>query len=120
MRTVLVDWLMDVHTRFEMVTETLFLAVNLLDRFLEKIEISRDILQLVGITCLMIASKFEDIYPPDAEECAFITANTYTKTEVLKMEFKILNTLEFRIMKTTSYKLLCGLKVWEQLEMEEI
>jgi hypothetical protein len=60
-RGILVDWIVQVHYRFKMVPETLFMAVNFLDRFLSVQEVNRDKLQLVGITALLVASKYEEI-----------------------------------------------------------
>jgi len=41
MRAILIDWLVDVHQKFKLVNETLFLTVNLIDRYLEKVQVSR-------------------------------------------------------------------------------
>jgi len=59
MRGILVDWLVEVHLRFKLVPETLYLCVSLIDRFLSKREVTRSKLQLVGVTCMFIASKYE-------------------------------------------------------------
>lgn len=69
MRSILVDWLVEVHLKFKLVPETLYLTVNLIDRFLERQpNVSRPKLQLVGVTCLLIASKYEEIYPPELRD----------------------------------------------------
>ena len=90
MRAILVDWLVDVHLKFKLVNETLFLTVNLIDRYLEKAEVSRQKLQLVGITAMFIASKYEEIYPPDLRDFVYVTDKAYTKKQILSMEGKIL------------------------------
>ena len=64
MRSILIDWLVDVNLKFKMIPETLFMTVNLIDRYLEKTHVARDKLQLIGITALFVASKCEEIYPP--------------------------------------------------------
>ncbi len=98
MRGVLVDWLVEVHWKFKLYPETLFLTVNLLDRFLSvKPNIPRSQLQLVGITCLLIAAKYEDIYAPEIKDIVHICDKTYKKEEILSMEVLILNTLNFKI-----------------------
>lgn len=98
MRGVLVDWLVEVHWKFKLYPETLFLTVNLLDRFLSvKPNIPRSQLQLVGVTCLLIAAKYEDIYAPEIKDIVHICDKTYKKDEILSMEVLILNTLGFRI-----------------------
>ena len=90
MRAILVDWLVDVHAKFKMVPETLYLSVNLLDRYLELTNITKQQLQLVGIACMLIASKYEEIYPPECKDFIWVTDNAYNKTELLEMEGKIL------------------------------
>ena len=83
MRAILIDWLVDVHLKFKLVDETLFLAVNMIDRYLEKSEVSRQKLQLVGITSMFIASKYEEIYPPDLRDFVYVTDKAYTKSQIL-------------------------------------
>lgn len=82
MRSILIDWLVEVHLKFKLVPETLYLTVNLIDRFLEKEEVSRPKLQLVGVTSLLIASKYEEIYPPELRDLVYICDRAYTRQEV--------------------------------------
>lgn len=82
MRSILVDWLVEVHLKFKLVPETLYLTVNLIDRFLERQVVSRPKLQLVGVTCLLIAAKYEEIYPPELRDLVYICDRAYTRTEV--------------------------------------
>merc|ERR1719199_2421150 len=63
MRGILVDWLVEVHLKYKLKPETLYLAVNLIDRFLEKRQVTRKKLQLCGVTRMLIAAKYEEIYP---------------------------------------------------------
>lgn len=102
MRTILIDWLVEVHMKFTLLPETLYLAVNLIDRFLEKVSVRKNQLQLVGMTCLFIASKYEEIYPPECNDFVYISANAYTREEIFEMEQKILNTLNFSLTAPTS------------------
>ena len=97
MRAILVDWLVDVHLKFKLLPETLFLAVNLIDRYLEKAKISRQKLQLVGVAAMLIAAKYEEIYPPEIKEFEYVTDRAYSKPEILDMEGKILSTLNFHL-----------------------
>ena len=60
-RTILVDWLVDAHRVFRLLPETLYLCINLLDRYLSRVEVDRSSLQLVGISCLLIATKYEEV-----------------------------------------------------------
>lgn len=98
MRSILVDWLVEVHLKFKLVPETLYLTVNLIDRFLERQpNVSRPKLQLVGVTCLLIASKYEEIYPPELRDLVYICDKAYTRTEIIACEEQILKTLEYNV-----------------------
>eukprot|EP00475_Leptophrys_vorax_P014470 TRINITY_DN20797_c0_g1_i2.p1 TRINITY_DN20797_c0_g1~~TRINITY_DN20797_c0_g1_i2.p1 ORF type:complete len:409 (-),score=102.56 TRINITY_DN20797_c0_g1_i2:744-1886(-) len=103
MRRVLVDWLTEVHMNFKLKPETIFLAVNIMDRFLEVVQVSKSRLQLVGCTSLLIASKYEDIYAPEISELEYITKSAYTKEEIIEMESIICNKLQFRFTLPTPY-----------------
>jgi len=102
MRAILVDWLVEVHRMFKLLPETLFLSVSIIDRFLSMKQISRDILQLVGITSMLIASKYEEIYAPECNDFVYISDGAYTKLQIISMEQTILNTLNFNITHPTS------------------
>ena len=65
MRAILFDWLLEVHGKFKLVPETLFMTFGLIDRYLEKEKIMRSRLQLVGMTAMFIASKYEEIFAPE-------------------------------------------------------
>lgn len=97
MRSILVDWLVSVHQRFHLLQETLYLTVAILDRFLQENKVERCKLQLVGVTCMFIASKYEEMYAPEIGDFVYITDNAYTKKEILKMECLILSVLEFNL-----------------------
>ncbi len=106
MRAILVDWIVDVHLKFKLFHETLFLAVNILDRFLERTTVSRQKLQLVGITSMLIASKYEEIYPPEIKDFVYIADNAYTKDEVIEMEQQMLRELGFEFNAPSSLRFL--------------
>ena len=97
MRAILIDWLVEVHLKFKLVPESLYLTVNLIDRYLEKEQVNRQRLQLVGVTAMLIACKYEEIYPPIVKDFVYITDNAYSKEEILEMERKMLQTLDFDI-----------------------
>lgn len=80
-----------------MLPETLWIAVNIVDRFLTKRVVSLVKLQLVGVTAMFVAAKYEEILAPSVEEFVFMTEKGYTKEEILKGERIMLQTLEFRI-----------------------
>ncbi|KAM0859189.1 hypothetical protein ACQ4PT_047357 [Festuca glaucescens] len=102
MRAVLTDWLVEVTEEYRLVPETLYLTVSYIDRYLSHKEISRHKLQLLGVSCLLIAAKHEEICPPQVEELCYITDNTYIKDEVLQMEASILSCLKFEMTAPTA------------------
>lgn len=106
MRSILVDWLVDVHLKFKLRPETLFLTINLLDRYLEKISVPRQKLQLVGVASMLIACKYEEIYAPETKDFVFVTDRAYTKPEIHEMEGKILGALDFNLTSNSSLKFL--------------
>lgn len=95
MRTILVDWLVEVTDEFRLNVHTLHIAVGYIDRFLSSMAVQRGKLQLVGVTCMLLAAKYEEIYPPAIDDFVYITDNTYNKSQVLKMEHIILKVLGF-------------------------
>ncbi|KAM6303345.1 G2/mitotic-specific cyclin-B2 [Podargus strigoides] len=95
MRAILVDWLVQVHSRFQLLQETLYMCVAVMDRFLQSHTVARKRLQLVGVTALLIASKYEEMCSPDVADFVYITDNAYTSDEVRKMEITILKELDF-------------------------
>ena len=97
MRSILIDWLVEVHLKFKLVPETLYLTVNLIDRYLERQEVTRPRLQLVGVTCLLIASKYEEIYPPELRDLVYICDRAYTRQDIIEMEETVLKALEYNI-----------------------
>ncbi|XP_014500307.1 cyclin-A2-2 [Vigna radiata var. radiata] len=97
MRGILVDWLVEVSEEYRLVPDALYLTVNLIDRYLSTEFIQKQRLQLLGVTSMLIASKYEEMCPPRVEEFCFITDNTYTKEEVLKMEREVLNVIHFQL-----------------------
>ncbi|XP_031119545.1 cyclin-A2-2-like [Ipomoea triloba] len=106
MRGILIDWLVEVCEEYRLAPDTLYLTVNLIDRFLSENYIEKRKLQLLGVTCMLIASKYEEICAPHVEEFCFITDNTYSKEEVVKTESQVLNVLGFRLSVPTTKKFL--------------
>ncbi|XP_041973061.1 cyclin-A2-like [Aricia agestis] len=102
MRSILIDWLVEVCDEYNQQSETLHLAVSYVDRFLSYMSVIRTKLQLVGTAATYIASKYEEVYPPEVSEFVYITDDTYTKREVLRMEHLILKVLSFDLSTPTS------------------
>lgn len=116
MRGILVDWLLEVHTRFRLLPETLFLTVNIIDRFLSERTVQLDRLQLVGVTAMFIAAKYEEVLSPHVQNFSHVTGagrrseeddkdnddNTddekkqgFTEEQILSAERHMLATLEY-------------------------
>ena len=94
---------MEVHLKFKLVPDTLFLTIALIDKYLELKPVTRQNLQLVGVACFLIAAKYEEIYPPEIRDLVYITDRAYTKEQILEMESSILNALHFQISFPTVY-----------------
>ncbi|KAM1748222.1 hypothetical protein ACFX12_009237 [Malus domestica] len=103
MRAILVDWLVDVHTKFELSPETFYLAINIIDRFLAVKIVPRKELQLVGISAMLIASKYEEIWAPEVNDFVCLSDRAYTHSQILIMEKKILGKLEWTLTVPTLY-----------------
>jgi len=109
MRTILVDWLVDVHLKFKLHQETFFLAIDLIDRFLAVSKVQRAQLQLVGVTSMLLAAKYEEIWPPEIKDCIHISANTYTRDEILRMERQVCAALQYKLTTPTPFPMLARL-----------
>jgi hypothetical protein len=97
MRGILTDWLVQVHFRFRLLPETLFLAVNIIDRFLSARVVSLAKLQLVGVACMFVAAKVEEIVAPSAANFLYCADSSYTEVEILQAEKYILKTLDWNL-----------------------
>ncbi|KAJ3197502.1 G2/mitotic-specific cyclin [Irineochytrium annulatum] len=97
MRTVLVDWLIDLHSKFRLLPETLYMAVNLIDRFLSLRVVSTQKLQLVGVTALLIASKYEEIQPVSLKSMIYATDESYTEEQLMRAERYVLSVMDFNL-----------------------
>ncbi|KAJ0666471.1 putative cyclin domain-containing protein [Helianthus annuus] len=106
MRSILIDWLVEVCEEYGLASETFYLTVALIDIYLSKKCIGKRRLQLLGITCMLVASKYEEICAPRVEEFCFITDSTYTRADVLEMEHQILDVLSFQLSVPTIKKFL--------------
>lgn len=95
MRGILVDWLIEVHTRFHLLPETLFLAVNIIDRFLSTKAVQLDRLQLVGVTAMFIASKYEEVLSPHVANFRHVADDGFTEAEILSAERYVLTALNY-------------------------
>eukprot|EP00975_Prorocentrum_lima_P053234 11165768-Prorocentrum_lima.AAC.1 len=90
-----------------MVPESLYITIQVIDRYLSLKTVRRSKLQLVGVASLLVAAKYEEIYPPELKELVYITDNAYSKQEILEMEAEILTTLDYRFTLPTIHSFLC-------------
>jgi len=102
MRGILIDWLVEVAEEYKLVPDTLYYTVSYIDRFLSSAAVPRQRLQLLGVSCMLIAAKYEEICAPQVEEFCYITDNTYCREEVLEMERRVLNELNFELTTPTT------------------
>ncbi|KAL7134262.1 hypothetical protein ABFS83_11G014600 [Erythranthe nasuta] len=103
MRAILIDWLVQVHQKFDLSPETLYLTINIIDRYLASKTTPMKELQLVGMSSMLIASKYEEIWAPQVNELVSISDRTYTNKQVLTMEKRILSELEWNLTVPTPY-----------------
>lgn len=100
MRSVLLDWINEVHHQFNLEIETYHMAVSIIDRYLQACPSTpRRHLQLVGVTALFMASKYEEMMPPEISDFVYVTDDTYSKQQILAMEMKIFKALEYNLSK---------------------
>ncbi|KAM4723220.1 G2/mitotic-specific cyclin-B1 [Rhinophrynus dorsalis] len=97
MRAILIDWLVQVQMKFRLLQETMFMTVGIIDRFLQEHPVPKNQLQLVGVTAMFLAAKYEEMYPPEIGDFTFVTDHTYTKAQIRDMEMKMLRVLKFAI-----------------------
>ncbi|KAM4021637.1 G2/mitotic-specific cyclin-B1-like [Anomaloglossus baeobatrachus] len=97
MRAILIDWLVQVQMKFRLLQETMFMTVGIIDRFLQENPVPKNQLQLVGVTAMFLAAKYEEMYPPEIGDFTFVTDHTYTKAQIREMEMNILRALKFAI-----------------------
>eukprot|EP00794_Sanderia_malayensis_P007496 gene7496-8327_t len=106
MRTILVDWLIEVGEEFSIRDQTLFLTVSYIDRFLSVMSVVRTKLQLVGTACMLLASKFEEVYAPEVTDFVYITDDTYSSKQLLRMEKLVLFALDYNLSTPTALNFL--------------
>ncbi|KAK2580934.1 hypothetical protein KPH14_006001 [Odynerus spinipes] len=106
MRSLLVDWMVEVQESFELNHETLYLAVKLVDLYLTKVTVGTETLQLLGAASLFIASKYDERIPPMVEDFLYICDGAYTQRELIRMEMSVLKVVDFDLGIPLSYRFL--------------
>lgn len=106
MRELLIDWLNQVHTKFQLNAPTFYLGITILDRFLSTTNVKRNKLQLVGCCALWIAAKYEEIYAPEINDFVLISDSSYTFNEMVKAEKYMVESLKYKLGVPTVYMFL--------------
>ncbi|QLQ79157.1 hypothetical protein HG537_0B05050 [Torulaspora globosa] len=96
-RSTLIDWIVQVHSRFQLLPETLYLTINIIDRFLSKKAVTLNRFQLVGAAALFIAAKYEEINCPTLKDIIYMLDNAYSREDIIKAERFMIDTLDFEI-----------------------
>ena len=104
MRSILIDWLIDVHLKFNYMPETLYTTIYIIDNYLSKKKIERKNFQLLGVASLLIACKKNEILIHHLKEFAYISDNAYNENDILKMENDILKTLDFNLLFPSAFE----------------
>lgn len=97
MRHIMIDWMFEVSDEYKLSRDTLYMAVNLVDRFLSVYISPKSKLQLVGVTCLYIAAKYHELMTPNIEDYVYITDHTYTGDQITQLELYILVKLDWNL-----------------------
>jgi cyclin A len=106
MTGILMDWLVEVAEEYHLNNETLHLAKHYIDRFLSIYKVTRARLQLVGVAAMLVAAKFEEIFPPTVDDFVYISDNTFSRAQVIEMESLVLNSLGFDLTNPTAVEFL--------------
>ena len=105
-RSIIFNWLVKNNFKWKLKDDTIFMAMNLMDRYISKYPTKNSEFQLIGISSYLIASKYEDIYPPYLDELSQICNYIYSNDDIIKKEYDILSGLNFDILYNSSYKYL--------------
>ena len=105
-RSIIFQWLVKNNHKWKLNDDTIFMAMNILDRYISKYKVENSEFQLVAISSYLIASKYEDIYPPYVDELSQICNFIYTNDDIKRKEYEILSGLNFDILYNSSYKFL--------------
>ena len=94
----MIEWVIEVHNHFTLKPETLYLTINIIDRYLGFEKVKRNKLQLIAVSAMFIAGKYEEIYPPELRDYVYVCKNGFNKTDILRAEFEILRKLDFNML----------------------
>ena len=102
MRSILIDWIIEIHFYFKFLKKTLFQTVFIIDAYLSKKNIDKKFLQLLGVASLLISCKENEIIYPSLKKLIQLTDNAFSISELKNMEIKIMKTLNFDILSPTA------------------
>ena len=105
-RSIIFHWLVKNNNKWKLRDDTIFMAMNIMDRYVSKFKSKNSEFQLIAISSYFIASKYEDIYPPYLDELCQICNYIYSNEDIIKKEYEILVGLNFDILYNSSYKYL--------------
>jgi len=111
-RSLLIDWLHEVSQEYDLKWQTLLLGVQIIDHYLQKTCVAERFLQLVGMTALLISAKMEEVQPLSGSQLVYISDHSYNIKELIRMEQKLLNVLEWNVTFPTPYDFLSHLFVF--------
>lgn len=97
MRSELIDWIIEVGSKLNLRDETIFMSVNIIDRYLNLEKIKKTRLQIVGVTALVLAAKYEEIYPPETKQFISSAKRIMMKEEIYRLESQIIKALKFEL-----------------------
>jgi len=120
MRSILIDWLVEVAEEYDFKQSTLFLSASVIDRLLSLVQVRRDKLQLVGMTAMVIAAKNQEYSSPELEDFVLISDNTYSKRELIHMEGQILTLMDFKVNAPTVFTFLQRFQTVGKLDEEAV
>lgn len=106
MRAILIDWIIDITVKFKTQQKTLYLTIDIIDRYLSLKSVKKSEFQLLGIASLMVACKIEEIYPPLLKDYVYICDYAFSKDQILEMEGEILYEIGFDFAQSCYYDFL--------------
>ncbi|NXI36240.1 CCNO protein, partial [Galbula dea] len=100
-RCKLVSWLIPANQHLGLSFETLCLAVNILDRFLNTTPVAADCFQLLGVTALLVACKQVEMHPPSVKDLLDLCGGAFNSRQLRNLEWIVLYRLEFNLLAPT-------------------
>ena len=105
-RKNIIELLFYYNFRWKLNPDSIYLAINILDRYTNKIKIKKNEYELAAIAAFLIGSKYEDIFSPNAKCLSYIYSFKYNPDEILEKESEILSTLDYSLLYNSSFKIL--------------